>query len=330
MSSFKSALRFGKWTLIPLGLSLAFSVFQLFTSQTAENADFSELDRFTLTNIFGMLLTLQLEVMKRWSSEERIIKFTKHLPTQSPVFQDLGTLIEDVDAVFRKSILIKRHYEDPDNPLVKQLQHLINKHKTELQPLKNALIEKDYTDSNLTNDLITKANRILAVSDPLTDMHFWGSNEGKASWAAQKNSKALKESQNYKIDTHNFPRDGICRIFILPQKIGVKSLDPFMRVIVDHVQSGVIARILLKEGRGEIFEGAVYGDIAYRETTQEFSGTKKNIYCFDSEKITAKTEQFKRLWNSAYPLASNQTDIFDFETLKSILESNNFVFSETE
>lgn len=327
MSFFKLKFYSAKWSLIPVGLTLAISIVQFFIAQQPEEADFTAFDRFVLTNTFGLLLTLLLEVLQRWSSEEQIIKLTKHLDTHSPVFQALLNLIEDVDAAFCHATLIKHHYDDLENPLIKQLQQTINTHKAQLELLKIGFIEREYTDSLLTNALTEKVLRILAVSDPATDLHFWNSPEGKSSWEAQLRSNALQVS-NYSTGPDGLPRSGICRIFILPQTIITQDLDSFLSVIVQQVRSGVNARVLFNSNY-QGFEGAIFGDIAFRQTQLiGVSGAKQNSYCFDSNKVLSKVSHFGVSWNSAWaitPELQAQREVFSRESLVNLLIIKGFV-----
>lgn len=330
-------LRFGKWTLLPLGLTLLISITQFIfdivassgskTSSGSETHDFNSFDRFTLINTSGILLTLLLEVLKRWSAEERIIKLTNHLDTGSPMFQSVVNLIEDIDDVVRGSKQLSDNFRDEkSNPLIVELQGSLAQHAERLRPLKAKKIETEYTNSRLTNRLTELADRILGVSDPATDLAFWSSPEGVSSWEAQVSSNAMKKAE-YELRADALPRYGICRIFILPQRIERGRLESFLDVIVSQVRGGVIAAVL-KEGQHPSYEGAVFGDLAVRTTEIVGVGdTKKNVYNFDSTAVDQQIQHFQTRWNSAWrvsPVLADDRSIYSKQDLVEFLEKRDF------
>ena len=324
MTSFRLGLRFGKWTLIPLGLTLALSALQLILDRSSETNGFTNLDRFILTNSAGLLLTLLLEVLKRWSAEERIIKLTNYLDTGSAVFQSVVNLIEDIDDVVRRLKPLKDIWGDEhSHPVMHQLQASIARQTETLSHLKNLKIQTDYTNSSLTNRLTEVADRILAVSDPVTDLLFWSSPEGLSSWEAQLDSNALKNSEeSTRADV--LPRYGICRVFVLPREVVQSEIGSFLDAMVEQVSGGVIASVLMR-GQHRHFEGAIFGDLAYRVTEMiGVTGDKQNVYDFDPANISKKIQEFQVLWNSAWRLNPNSRGNFTENDLKNFLHTKGF------
>lgn len=329
MTNPRLGLRFGKWTLIPLGLTLIFSVLQLVFDDSEGISRFTNIDRFTLNTTAGILLTLLLEVLKRWSAEERIIKLTNHLDTGSPIFQNVVNLIEDIDDVVRRSKHLRDDFRDDEsNPVIRELQMSLSQHTDKLRLLKELKIETEYKNSSLTNRLTEIADRLLGVSDPATDLAFWNSPEGVASWQAQMSSNAMKRAE-YELRADVLPRNGICRIFVLPREIERGALEGFLDVIVMQVRGGVIASVLMR-GEHQSYEGAVFGDIAVRTTEMIGVGRgMKNVYSFDSDAINQKVQHFQVLWNSAWRVSPELADMrsnFSRRDLDYLLENKGFRF----
>lgn len=331
MTSLRLGLRFGKWTLIPLGLTLLISIIQ-FIVERAESSgsgthNFNNFDRFILINTSGILLTLLLEVLKRWSAEERIIKLTNHLDTGSPLFQSVVNLIEDIDDVIRGSKHLSADFRDDEsNPLIRELQASLAQHAGRLRLLKEKKIETEYQNSTLTNRLTEIADRLLGISDPATDLAFWNSPEGVSSWQAQVSSNAMKRSE-YELRADVLPRAGICRIFILPREIERRILEGFLDVIVLQVRGGVIASVLMG-GAHQSYEGAVFGDLAVRTTEMIGVGeSMKNVYNFDSDAVNQHIQHFQTLWNSAWrvsPESADKRSTYSKQDLIELLEIKGF------
>lgn len=331
MTSLRLGLRFGKWTLIPLGLTLLISMIQFIVeraeSSGSETHNFNNFDRFILINTSGILLTLLLEVLKRWSAEERIIKLTNHLDTGSPMFQSVVNLIEDIDDVIRGSKQLSDDFRDDEsNPLILELQVSLAQHAERLRLLKEKKIETEYTNSRLTNRLTEVADRVLGVSDPATDLAFWNSPEGVSSWQAQVSSNAMKRAE-YELRADVLPRYGICRIFVLPREIERGRLDGFLDVIVSQVRDGVIASVLMG-GQHQSYEGAVFGDLAFRTTAMIGVGeSKKNVYNFDSNAVNQQIQHFQTLWNSAWrvsPGSADKRSTYSKQDLVELLKNKGF------
>lgn len=293
----------GKWTLIPLGLTLLLSVFQV--SQNSKTVAFGVLDSFMISNSFGLLLTLLFEVFKRWSTEDRMIKLTQHIDTHSPTFQQLVNLIEDADAVAKFANTFSVANDSRINPFVNHLQDRLVDWRRELEPLREGRIESRHSDNRLSLLLSKNAPRVYAVSVPKTDLPFWISPEGETYWAIQKNSPAMKATEARPIE-EELGETGVFRVFVIQSTMSELELIELKRIILMQVRAGVNAKVYFDRGQlGYIWEGAIFGDYCIRETRlREIGGEAVNLYSFGKSEVARRIQDFQALWNASFMITS--------------------------
>lgn len=274
--------------LIPLSLSVFMTSIQALTS--ASGTIFERLftrssgDHFIANLTLLFLISLLLEVTQKWSREERIIKLTQHIRTDSDLFVDLDSTVVAFDtAVDKAEVLTERLKVLGQNPILSELRKRLSAVGREFEELGLLRITTGKDDNGYSVKLVESVRRLRAVSPQSSDEPFWTSQPGRKYWQANLRNPGLLSDQE---------GEGIWRIFLLT----AHPSDAFKEEIRTQFTHGVKVG-LLKISASEEEDFAIFGEIAVRTTLREKKiGQEDNQYSFSETDIKSKTADFEKLW----------------------------------
>jgi len=293
-------------SLVPVAITLTLSFVMLMLDDTADakglNGGSSRVLMFAATNSLGLLLTLTIEVFRRWSSEEKMMHLTEHIRTDSPLFPDLLEFITHVDSAAGSIASAKRLDVFVDkNPLRLHTQKILLETRQRLLEIQSKEIYREYGDNLLSIELLDKVDRLWAISLDDTDGKFWQSPPGKSYWAAH---KRLLTRAHADLDPNALPDVGVVRIFVVREVNARHTLDEIVRQFREGVHVGLY---FPTQSIPRPTESAIFGDLAVRHTAVEGSPViednqhqnLRNLYIFEESVIEDKINDFKKLWNAS-------------------------------
>lgn len=283
-------------TFIPIGFTLLLSVFQIF-AESESNSPIGNINQLLLTNSAGVLTTLLWEAIRRWTAEERVIKLTRHIPTDSPVFGEVASLVENIDLVVREAQKLSAEQVLGTNPVVNQLRDHMVDLASHLEDLKSLNVWTERDNNLLSVQLVEKVERVWAINNPRTDLGFWQSIPGKKYWEAHERNRTLLSAQTSPPPGPS--RTGVVRIFIIAD-----SPHLYEEMILEQASKGVKVYLYRQSSEYPISdEFAIFGHIAVRETERGRDEDRpRNRYAFGESEIRKAEKRFEVLFNQSVPL----------------------------
>ena len=299
---------------VPIFISFVFATVELFsTGDVAQNYP-----DFLLTNIFGLILSLTIELHKRWASESRMAHFAEYLPTSSPIFSDLVKLVERVDSAYRRigdETLVERAIGV--NPIESGLRQTIWEATTRIQSLSEGQVITPHYDNRLSITLSENVELIRGISIAETDVAFWKSEQGLKYLQTQK-----RISLNYRnSDYSSLTKSGVYRIFCLDGH----SDSEVKEMIVEQVRSGVTIALFRDDRSHDLppDELGIFGNICVRKTRYSTSRSSDaiNQYSFSKADVQQSMEDFEVLWNQSRLVTTEDFSNFSLPELEEFFRS---------
>lgn len=302
-----------KKSFLPIYISFVFSSVELFTS----DGDFDlRWQKFLVTNTFGLIVSLVIEVHKRWAAESRMAHFANHLPTRSPIFSELMELIERVDLAYKRigeETLVERTLGS--NPIEEGLSQTIREASSRIHSLAQGQVITPHFDNRLSITLSESVEIIRGISIAETDVPFWKSEQGRRYLQSQ-----MKISCNHPNTEYSAKSEaGVFRIFCINADAGPEVKE----MIVNQVRAGVNIALFRDDYFQELpqDELGIFGNICVRKTRflTSRSSDSANLYSFSNADVCNSIEDFDVLWNRSTIL--NTQDYLNF----SLAELERFV-----
>jgi len=288
-------------------------IFASFVYASVELSTGKDTSKFLLTNIFGFTLSLTIEIHKRWASESRMAHFAEYLPTSSPIFSDLMTLIERVDTAYKRigeETLVERIIGI--NPIESGLRQTIWEASSQIQSLSEGLVITPHYDNRLSITLSENVDLVRGISIAETDVPFWDSEQGHKYLATQMKIALKNLDSNYTSET----RLGVYRIFCLDGH----SDNQVKEMIVQQVRSGVKVALFQDEYNRDLAQDelGIFGDLCVRKTRFSSSRSKDSVnqYSFAKGDVQRAAQYFDILWNQSVLVEAENFLVFSLAELE--------------
>lgn len=301
-----------KKSFIPIYVAFAYSLVALLTS---EKNDFDQ-QKFLISNIFGLVLSLVIEIHKRWAAESRMAHFAEHLPTRSPIFSELMELIEKVDLAYKRigeETLVERTLGI--NPIEDGLGHAIREASTQIHSLAQGQVITPHFDNRLSITLSESVEIIRGISIAETDVPFWKSEQGRRYLNSQMRISCTTPNTKYSSKSQT----GVFRIFCISANTGIEVRE----MIVTQVKAGVNVALFRDDQFDDLpqDELGIFGEICVRKTRflTSRSSASSNVYSFSNAEVSNSIENFEVLWNRSVILNVQDFQNFSLSQLESFV-----------
>jgi hypothetical protein len=296
-------------SFLAIYISFGFGVVELVSNLTKlEDKTVDDVfQKFLITNIFGLCLTITIEIYKKWNSETQMAHFASNLPTTSSLFPNLMEVIKMTDSCCKQIESTKKNLDILEaNPLENALRQQLRDLVTSLETLSKGHIITPHEDNLLSITLSSSVPIIRAISLAETDTPFWKSIQGQRYLEIQGRISSQIGIVDYKPTT----KEGVFRIFVIDD-----SCEESVRtMIVEQINRGVNISLLSSKNLTILppDELAIFGDVAVRKTRRNTSRVDHlfNDYHLALEDISTAINQFDSWWNRGVQIKTDDHENF--------------------